>query len=83
MLEEKLKRFKEVELRTQVFLNDSVFSLKLSYIPVCMGKLQMLVDTNRLRTDIPVDLTQLVATGLFSVRPEEKEGGFMLEDDVS
>ncbi|XP_063615373.1 large ribosomal subunit protein uL15m-like [Penaeus indicus] len=55
--------------------------LKLSYIPLCMGRLQMLVDTNRLRTDIPVDLTQLVATGLFSVHPEEKEGGIMLEDD--
>lgn len=48
-----------------------------------MGKLQMLVDTNRLRTDIPVDLTQLVATGFFTINPEEKEGGIMLEDDVS
>nr|XP_045588056.1 39S ribosomal protein L15, mitochondrial-like [Procambarus clarkii] len=55
--------------------------LKLSYVPLCMGRLQRLIDTNRLRGDIPVDVTQLVATGLFTVRPLEREGGFMLEDE--
>ena len=47
-----------------------------------MGKLQRMIDTNRLRTDIPVDVTQLMATGLFTIKPLEKEGGIMLQDDV-
>lgn len=55
--------------------------LKLSYAPLCMGKLQKMIDTNRLRCDVPVDVTQLMATGLFIIRPEEKEGGFMLENE--
>lgn len=55
--------------------------LKLSYQPLCMGKLQKMIDTNRLRTDVPVDITQIMATGLFQVKPIEREGGIMLEDD--
>ncbi|XP_053648419.2 large ribosomal subunit protein uL15m [Cherax quadricarinatus] len=55
--------------------------LKLSYTPLCMGKLQMMIDTNRLRCDVPVDVTQLMATGLFSISPQQKEGGFMLENE--
>ncbi|KAK7066919.1 YmL15 [Halocaridina rubra] len=55
--------------------------LKLSYHPVCMGVLQKMIDTGRLRTDIPIDVTQIVATGLHSVKPDEREGGIMLEDD--
>ncbi|KAG0720784.1 39S ribosomal protein L15, mitochondrial [Chionoecetes opilio] len=55
--------------------------LRLSYTPLCMGKLQRMIDTARLRTDRPVDVSELTATGLFSVKPYEKEGGFMLQDD--
>lgn len=55
--------------------------LKLSYVPLCMGKLQRMIDTNRLRTNVPVDVTQLVATGLFTIKPIEKEGGIWLQDD--
>lgn len=47
-----------------------------------MGKLQRMIDTNRLRTDVPVDVTQLMATGLFVIKPMEKEGGIWLQDDV-
>ncbi|KAK4320343.1 hypothetical protein Pmani_008763 [Petrolisthes manimaculis] len=55
--------------------------LKVSYVPLCMGQLQKLIDTNRLRTDLPIDVTQLINTGLFNIKPLEKEGGFMLQDD--
>lgn len=55
--------------------------LRLSYAPLCMGKLQRMIDTNRLRTDLPVDVTQLMATGLFNIKPLEKEGGIWLQDD--
>ncbi|KAG0718970.1 39S ribosomal protein L15, mitochondrial [Chionoecetes opilio] len=40
---------------------------------LCMGKLQRMIDTARLRTDRPVDVSELTATGLFSVKPYEKE----------
>ncbi|KAG7167474.1 39S ribosomal protein L15-like [Homarus americanus] len=56
--------------------------LKLSYTPLCMGKLQKMIDTNRLCSDIPIDVTQLMATGLFKLSPEMKEGGFMLENEA-
>lgn len=52
-------------------------------MPLCMGQLQKMIDTNRLRTDVPIDVSQLLATGLFTVKPQEKEGGFMLQDEVS
>lgn len=55
--------------------------MKLSYAPLSMGKLQRMIDTSRLRTDVPVDITQLSATQLFSIRPLEKMGGIMLKDE--
>lgn len=55
--------------------------LKYHYKPLCMGELQRLVDLNRVRTDIPIDVTQLCNTKLYQVHPAMKEGGFMLEDD--
>lgn len=56
--------------------------MKLSYAPLSMGKLQRMIDTSRLRTDVPIDITQLSATQLFSIRPLEKMGGIMLKDEV-
>ncbi|XP_066959767.1 large ribosomal subunit protein uL15m [Macrobrachium rosenbergii] len=55
--------------------------LKLSYKPLCMGNLQKMIDTNRLRTDIPIDVTQIANTKLFEIKAVEKEGGIMLEND--
>ena len=47
-----------------------------------MGKLQRMIDTSRLRSDIPIDISQLSATQLFSIRPLEKMGGIMMKDEV-
>ena len=48
-----------------------------------MGNLQKMIDLNRVRTDIPIDVTQLCNTKLVTVTPSRTEGGIMLEDDVS
>ena len=41
-----------------------------------------MIDTNRIRTDIPIDITQLCNTGLFKIDPADAEGGFLLQEDV-
>ncbi|XP_064080652.1 large ribosomal subunit protein uL15m-like [Macrobrachium nipponense] len=56
-------------------------SMKLSYKTLCMGNLQKMIDTSRLRTDIPIDVTQIANTKLFEIKAVEKEGGIMLEND--
>ncbi|XP_076069566.1 mitochondrial ribosomal protein L15 [Oratosquilla oratoria] len=55
--------------------------LKLSYAPLSLHKLQLMVDTGRIATDKLIDVSQLVATGLFKISPMEREGGFLLEDE--
>ncbi|XP_068222996.1 large ribosomal subunit protein uL15m [Palaemon carinicauda] len=55
--------------------------VKLSYKVICMGNLQKMIDTNRLRTDIPIDVTQIANTKLLEIKSLEREGGIMLEDD--
>ncbi|MPC59226.1 39S ribosomal protein L15, mitochondrial [Portunus trituberculatus] len=55
--------------------------MRLSYAPLCLGKLQRMIDTGRLRTDTPTDITQLSATHLITVNPADKMGGVMLTDE--
>lgn len=42
----------------------------------------MLIDTNRLNTDKPIDLTALLNTGIYWIRPESKHYGVHLTDEV-
>jgi large subunit ribosomal protein L15 len=55
--------------------------LRRQYPPISLHKLQTLIDTNRLDTSKPIDLTQLVNTGLVTFYPDQKHFGFQLTDD--
>lgn len=46
-----------------------------------MQNLQLLIDTNRLDTTKPIDVTQICNTGLFDLKPEERRYGFQLKDE--
>lgn len=46
-----------------------------------MMQLQTLLDTNRLNSDAPIDLTQICNTGLFKIRPDDRHFGIQLTDE--
>lgn len=46
-----------------------------------MDQLQLLLDTNRLDASQPIDLIQFCNTGLFELKPDSRQYGFMLKDD--
>ncbi|XP_014223336.1 39S ribosomal protein L15, mitochondrial [Trichogramma pretiosum] len=54
--------------------------LKRQYPPITLHKLQMLIDTNRIDTSKPIDLTALVNTGVVDCFPERKHYGLNLTD---
>ncbi|CAL8069630.1 unnamed protein product [Orchesella dallaii] len=55
--------------------------LKRQYPPLSLGTLQLLIDTNRISTDEPIDLTAICNTKLHEVRPQERHYGFHLTVD--
>jgi len=54
---------------------------KLSYQKLNMHELQLYIDLGRIRTDIPIDITQIYNIGKFKLDPEEREAGFLLDDE--
>lgn len=46
-----------------------------------MLQLQTLLDTNRLDSQSPIDLTQICNTGLFEIRPDHRHFGIQLTDE--
>ena len=58
------------------------FSSRLSYQKLDLHKLQLYIDLGRIRTDIPIDVTQIYNIGKFKLDPEEREAGFLLDDEV-
>jgi len=53
-----------------------------SYIPVTMKQLQLLLDTGRVDTSQPIDVTQLGKSGVFGlVDPRQEHAGFMLVEE--
>jgi large subunit ribosomal protein L15 len=57
------------------------FSLRREYPPITLEQLQTLIDTNRLDISKPIDIRSLCATGIFNLRPDEKQFGFQLTDE--
>lgn len=55
--------------------------LRREYRPISMLQLQTLLDTNRLDTNGIIDLTSICNTGLFSIKPDERQYGFQLTDE--
>lgn len=47
-----------------------------------LQQLQLLIDTNRIDTSKPIDLTSLVNTGIVAVKPDWKHYGIHLTDEV-
>lgn len=46
-----------------------------------MSKLQTLIDTDRLDTSKPIDLVSLFGTGLYYIKPDERQFGVQLIDE--
>jgi len=55
--------------------------LRLSYVPLKLSQLQLNYDLNRIETNGLVDVSTLMASGLFRLSPGEKEGGFSLLEE--
>jgi large subunit ribosomal protein L15 len=55
--------------------------LRREYPPVTLEELQRLIDLNRVDISKPIDLTQLVLTGLMDLKPDQNEFGFQLKDE--
>jgi len=55
--------------------------LRRQYPPLSLHKLQTMIDTSRLDISKPVDITQLIGTGLYSIKPDEKQFGVNLTDE--
>jgi len=51
------------------------------YPPISLHQLQLMVDTNRLDTMKPIDITTLCNTKIFHVFPKERHFGFQLTDE--
>ncbi|MCL4134922.1 UNVERIFIED_CONTAM: hypothetical protein GTU68_032902 [Idotea baltica] len=69
-----------MRFKCQAWNND--IRMKLSYIPLPLHKLQQMIDLERVRTDIPIDVVQLSLSGVFrEIRPMEREGGFLLQNE--
>lgn len=46
-----------------------------------MKELQLLLDVNRLDAKQPIDLTQIINTGLYTLKPDQRHYGFQLKDE--
>lgn len=55
--------------------------LRRQYTPITLLQLQVLLDTNRIDCQQPIDLGTLCQTGLFQLNPSTMEYGFQLVDD--
>uniref|UniRef100_A0A2M4BVY3 Large ribosomal subunit protein uL15m n=1 Tax=Anopheles marajoara TaxID=58244 RepID=A0A2M4BVY3_9DIPT len=55
--------------------------LKREYPPISLAQLQKLIDTDRLDTQTPIDLTSICNTGLFEIRPDRLHYGVQLTDE--
>ncbi|XP_053668340.1 39S ribosomal protein L15, mitochondrial [Anopheles marshallii] len=55
--------------------------LKREYPPISLHQLQKLIDTDRLSTGTPIDLTSICNTGLFAIRPDLLHHGVQLTDE--
>lgn len=55
--------------------------LKREYLPISLKQLQTLIDTDRINTNNPIDITTICNTGLFTLRPSELQYGFQLTDE--
>lgn len=56
-------------------------SLRREYPPISLMQLQTLIDTGRLDTSKPIDLSALCNTKLFQLSPLENQYGFQLTDE--
>ncbi|OXU23596.1 hypothetical protein TSAR_006794 [Trichomalopsis sarcophagae] len=54
--------------------------LRRQYPPMSLEQLQLLIDTNRIDTSKPIDLTTLVNTGIIPIKPDWKHYGIHLTD---
>lgn len=50
-------------------------------MPITMYDLQLMIDTDRLDVSKPIDLTQICNTGLFNIKPGQRQSGFQLKDE--
>ncbi|XP_049815117.1 39S ribosomal protein L15, mitochondrial [Schistocerca nitens] len=55
--------------------------LRRQYPPLSLLQLQRLLDTDRLDSSQPIDLTAICNTGLFSIVPDQHHYGFQLTDE--
>lgn len=55
--------------------------LRREYPPMTLQQLQTLIDTDRINSEIPIDLPALCNTGLFIVKPDQRHYGLQLKDD--
>lgn len=56
-------------------------SLKREYPPISLQQLQTMIETGRVDTSKPLDLTALCNTKIYSISPLENQYGFQLTDE--
>ena len=59
-----------------------LFRYDISYVPLSLHQLQLMLDTSRLSTSVPIDITQLNNTGILEIDARMEHGGIMLEEEV-
>ncbi|KAK3932582.1 39S ribosomal protein L15, mitochondrial [Frankliniella fusca] len=55
--------------------------LKRQYPPLSLGQLQLMIDTDRINAEKPIDLVQICNTGLYKINPQCKHYGVHLTDE--
>ncbi|XP_011506544.1 PREDICTED: 39S ribosomal protein L15, mitochondrial [Ceratosolen solmsi marchali] len=55
--------------------------LRRQYPPMSLQQLQLMIDTNRIDNNKPIDLTAIANTGIISIKPDWKHYGVQLTDE--
>ncbi|XP_022914182.1 large ribosomal subunit protein uL15m [Onthophagus taurus] len=55
--------------------------LRRQYPPITLLRLQTMIDTNRIDTSKPIDLTAILNTGLYTLHPDQRQFGVNLTDE--
>lgn len=55
--------------------------LRREYPPITLLELQRLIDLGRVNPDLPIDITSICNTKLYTIKPMDKEYGFNLKDE--
>lgn len=74
-------KYFEIPIHSRFDSHFLTFSLRREYPPITLNQLQTLIDTNRIETSRPIDVASICSTGIFDIKPDQRQFGFQLTDE--